>query len=147
MTGEGLVRDLCESLGLKDRDPKTLPGLTLAYVGDCVFEIVVRTTLVEKGLNHVNELNRIATGKVSARAQSAFMKTIEDSLELDETDVYKRGKNTNSTTVPKSATRAEYHTATGFEALMGYLFLMGRTDRIFEICKPILEELVNSKKG
>ncbi len=147
MTGEGLVRDLCESLGLKDRDPKTLPGLTLAYVGDCAFEMVVRSTLVESGLNHVSELNKVATGIVSAKAQSAFMKTIEDSLEPDEKDVYKRGKNTNSTSIPKSATRAEYHTATGFEALMGYLFLMGQTDRIIEICRPILEEIVQKKKG
>ncbi len=147
MTGEGLVRDLCESLGLKDRDPKTLPGLALAYVGDCAFEMVVRSTLVESGLNHVSELNKVATGIVSAKAQSAFMKTIEDSLEPDEKDVYKRGKNTNSTSIPKSATRAEYHTATGFEALMGYLFLMGRTDRIIEICRPILEEIVQKKKG
>jgi len=138
MTGEGLVRDLCESFGLKDRDPKTLPGLTLAYVGDCVFEIVVRSTLVEQGLNHVSDLNKIATGIVSAKAQAAFMKTIEEALEPDEKDAYRRGKNANSTSIPKSATRVEYHTATGFEALMGYLFLEGKTDRILEICRPLL---------
>ncbi|MCR5829078.1 MAG: ribonuclease III [Lachnospiraceae bacterium] len=127
-------------MGLKDRDPKTLPGLTLAYVGDCVFELVVRSTLVEKGLNHVKELNKIATGIVSAKAQAAFMKSIEEKLEDDERDAYRRGKNANSTSVPKSATRVEYHTATGFEALMGYLYLEGRTDRILEICAPLLKE-------
>ncbi len=132
------MRDLCESFGLKDRDPKTLPGLTLAYVGDCVFEIVVRSTLVEQGLNHVSDLNKIATGIVSAKAQAAFMKTIEETLEPDEKDAYRRGKNANSTSIPKSATRVEYHTATGFEALMGYLFLEGKTDRILEICRPLL---------
>ncbi len=140
MTGEGFVSDICESMGLKDRDPKTLPGLTLAYVGDCVFELVVRSTLVEKGLNHVKELNKIATGIVSAKAQAAFMKSIEEKLEDDERDAYRRGKNANSTSVPKSATRVEYHTATGFEALMGYLYLEGRTDRILEICAPLLKE-------
>ena len=147
MTGEGLVRDLCESLGLKDRDPKTLPGLTLAYVGDCVFEIVVRSALVEKGLNHVSELNKIATGVVSAKAQAAYMKTIEETLESDEKDAFRRGKNANSTSIPKSATRVEYHTATGFEALMGYLFLQGKTDRVLELCHSLLEELIIKKKG
>jgi len=147
MTGEGLVHDICERLGLKDRDPKTLPGLTLAYVGDCVFEIVVRSTLVEKGMNHVSELNKIATGIVSAKAQAAFMKTIEETLEPDEKDAYRRGKNANSTSIPKSATRVEYHTATGFEALMGYLFLAGKTERILEICTPLLQEAVRKKQG
>ena len=147
MTGEGLTCDICEKLGLKNRDPKALPGLTLAYIGDCVFEVVVRTTLVEKGLNHVSELNRIATGMVSAKAQAAFMKTIEESLEPDEKDAYRRGKNANSTSIPKSATRVEYHTATGFEALIGYLFLEGRTDRILEICDPILKEALSKNKG
>ena len=144
---DALVQDLCEKLGLKERDPRTLPGLTLAYIGDCVFEIVVRSTLVESGLNHVSELNKIATKIVSAKAQSAFAKSIEDTLEEDERDVYRRGKNANSTTIPKSATRVEYHTATGFEALIGYLFLAGKKGRIFEICEPLLKEAIAGKKS
>ncbi len=144
---DALVQDLCEKLGLKERDPRTLPGLTLAYIGDCVFEIVVRSTLVESGLNHVSELNKIATKIVSAKAQSAFAKSIEDTLEEDERDVYRRGKNANSTTIPKSATRVEYHTATGFEALIGYLFLAGKKERIFEICEPLLKEAIAGKKS
>ena len=144
---EALVCDLCEKLGIKERDPKALPGLTLAYIGDCVFEIVVRSTLVESGLNHVSDLNRIATRVVSAKAQAAFAKTIEDSLEDDERDVYRRGKNANSTSIPKSASRVEYHTATGFEALIGYLFLEGKKERIFEICEPLLKEAIAKKKS
>ena len=142
---EALVADLCEKLGIRERDPKTLPGLTLAYIGDCVFEIFVRTSLVESGLNHVSDLNRIATRLVSAKAQAAFMKTIEDSLSEDERDAYRRGKNCNSTSIPKSATRVEYHTATGLEALIGYLFLEGKKERIFELCEPLLKEATGGK--
>lgn len=138
---------LCEIMGLKERDPKTLPGLALAYVGDAVFEMVVRTTLVESGLTHVGDLNRIATGIVNAKAQAALIGAIEDTLGPDEHNAFRRGKNVNSTSVPKSATRIEYHLATGFEALIGYLYLEGKMQRIMDICAPVLENIPQVKKA
>jgi len=131
---DGLTSELiCLSAGLKERDPFSLPGLTLAFIGDCVYEIVVRTTLVEQGKSHVNALNRESTSIVNAKAQAKLMEAIEPLLSEEELTIYKRGRNASGVKPPKSATPHEYRVATGFEALVGFLYLKGRSERIMEL--------------
>lgn len=107
----------------------TVPAL--AYLGDSVLEVAVRTYLVtERGLSTSAHLNRAALDMVRASAQSAAMARIEPLLSEEEATVYRRGRNIGHTNVPKSATVAEYRRATGMEVLFGYLSLAGRDDRL-----------------
>jgi len=131
-----LLGAVTESCGLTKKDPRTIPGLTLAYLGDCVYELIVRSMLVESGIMHVSELNKAAVSHVRAGAQAKLMQDIEPKLTEDESAVYHRGRNAKSASVPKNASVAEYRTATGFEALIGYLYLEGRFDRILELVIP-----------
>ena len=106
----------------------------LAYLGDCVLEMCVRTYLVmEKGLSTSAHLNREALSFVRASAQSEAMARIEPLLSEEELQAYHRGRNLGHSNVPKSASVAEYRRATGMETLFGYLSLMGREDRIREL--------------
>ena len=105
----------------------------LAYLGDCVFECCVREYLVGKGLGTSAALNREALEFVRASAQAEAMKRILPILTEEEESVFKRGRNLGHTKTPKSATVGEYRTATGMEALFGYLHLKGQKERIREL--------------
>ncbi len=114
--------------------------LVLAYMGDAVYEIYVRGRVLEEHPDMpAYKLHRLAVGFVKARAQRAGMKFIEPLLEEDELAAYKRGRNAKSATVPKNADLMDYRRATGFEALVGYLHLAGREDRLAEIMKYAYE--------
>ena len=117
-------------------------GASLAYVGDAVIELTVRQTLLELGSGDVGAMNKIADSLVRAPAQSEAMDKIMPLLTEDELAVYKRGRNTHSHTVPKSAKVSEYRKATGMEALFGYLHLEGKTDRIKELFAAAYDSLV-----
>lgn len=119
--------------------PKQLSPLNLAFVGDCVYEMLVRETLVCSANRPVNDLHRESVKFVSAKAQTEAFSKISDMLTEDETAQFKRGRNAKVGHSPKSATDAEYHTATGVEALFGYLYLSGRLERIKELFKIINE--------
>ena len=110
--------------------PKQLSPLNLAFVGDCVYEILVREALVCKANRPVNELHRESVKYVSAKAQTEAYAKIKDTLTEEETAQFKRGRNAKVGHSPKSATDAQYHTATGVEALFGYLYLSDRAERI-----------------
>ncbi|MBS6613932.1 MAG: ribonuclease III [Anaerotruncus sp.] len=110
--------------------PKQLSPLNLAFVGDCVYEILVREALVCKANRPVNELYRESVKYVSAKAQTEAYAKIKDILTEEETAQFKRGRNAKVGHSPKSATDAQYHTATGVEALFGYLYLSDRAERI-----------------
>lgn len=131
---------ICEGLGLTKRDVRTVPALTLAYVGDCVYELVIRTMLIERGSSHVSDLNKAANGYVKASAQTGIFHRIEDKLTEEETAAYKRGRNVKSSSIAKHATVTDYRTATGFEALMGYLYLQNRFERIVELVKAGIDD-------
>ncbi len=118
-------------------DPKSLSPLNLAFVGDCVYEIMVRETLVCAANRPVNDLHAESVKYVCAKAQTQAFEKIKDLLTEDETAQFKRGRNAKLGHIPKSATVAEYHTATGVEALFGYLYLSGNTERIKELFKII----------
>lgn len=126
---------ITEAYGLDKQDVRSIPALTLAYLGDCVYEMVIRTVLVEQGCMHVSDLNKAAVAYVRAGAQAELMHRIEPHLNEEELSAYKRGRNAKSASVARSASVAEYRTATGFEALLGYLYLKGETDRILELVR------------
>lgn len=111
----------------------------LAYMGDAVFELYVRTTLIKGGNQPVNKLNRAATAYVKAEAQSAFYERIKDSLSEEETRIFKRGRNSKPATTAKNANIRDYLNATGVECLVGYLYLSGSFERLFEILNMVFE--------
>jgi ribonuclease-3 family protein len=113
------------------QDARNLNPLVLAFVGDGIYEIFVRTFIVSQNREmNVHKLHVKAISFVKAHAQSEFMKAIIDELTEEEMNIYKRGRNAKSATVPKNANVGEYRIATGFEALFGYLYLTEQKDRI-----------------
>lgn len=114
-------------------DIRQLSSLSLAFVGDSVYEMFVRTKILSSGSRPARDLHKIAVGYVKAKAQSTAMLAITEHLSEEETDIYKRGRNTNIHTVPKNADMNDYRQATGLEALVGYLYLTGQNERLTEI--------------
>ena len=110
-----------------------LSTAALAYLGDCVIELCVRERLVKMGLSSSARLNAKALEYVKATAQASAMKKILPMLSEEEEQAFRRGRNMGHTNTPKSATVAEYRSATGMEALFGYLHLCGRRERIDEL--------------
>ena len=119
--------------------PRQLSPLNLAFIGDCIYEILVREALVCEANRPVNELHRESVKYVSAKAQTEAYAKIKDMLTEEETAQFKRGRNAQVGHSPKSATDAEYHTATGIEALFGYLYLSGKTERIKQLFAAITD--------
>ena len=113
-------------------------ALSLAYIGDCVYEMYVRSYLLGKGNRRVNDLHRMATQYVRAKAQAEFYHKIEDILTENEKAVFHRGRNTKSHP-PKNADVIEYKIATGVEALIGYLYIEGKSDRISELMSHLFD--------
>lgn len=119
--------------------PRQLSPLNLAFIGDCIYEILVREALVCEANRPVNELHHESVKYVSAKAQTEAYAKIKDMLTEEETAQFKRGRNAKVGHSPKSATDAEYHTATGIEALFGYLYLSGKTERIKQLFAAITD--------
>jgi len=130
----------------KDKIPElnTLSPLTLAFLGDSVYEMFVRTKILAAGNRPANELHKIAVGYVKAKAQAIAAHKILEILTEEETDIYKRGRNTNIHTVPKNADMADYRHATALEALIGYLYLKGEDARLHEILNIAFDTLSRS---
>ena len=121
--------------------------LVLAYIGDGVYEMYIRLMLVEKGNMPVHKLHRQATGYVKANAQSTMVAHIYEQLTEKERQIYKRGRNAKSGTSPKNADIQDYRRATGFEALLGYLYLIGETARIEKLVGLGVDSLGVEEKG
>ena len=113
--------------------------LVLAYIGDAIYEAFVRTYILGKYKGTVNELHRISTKFVKASAQAQIVHHLEKEWSEEEWNVIKRGRNQKSSTVPKNADLTDYKYATGFEALIGYLYLMEKQERMVEIIKRAIE--------
>ncbi len=120
---------------LQGRDINTYPPLTLAYLGDAVYEIIIRTLTVEEKEGSVNTLHRRSSKLVNAGAQATLLAAIEEELNEEEASIYRRGRNAKSHSVAKNATIHDYRTATGFEALMGYLYLTNNMNRAITLVK------------
>ena len=124
-----------------DRDALlSLSTLGLAHLGDGVYELMVRSWLVLHGKARANDLHRATVRYVSAPAQAERFARIQPLLAEEEHDVFRRGRNTAPHSVPKAASRAEYQTATGLEALFGWLYLQGKTERLNELFAAMMEE-------
>lgn len=122
------------------RDVHAVSSLGLAHLGDAVYELLVRTMLVEHGLTTGENLHRKTTALVCAPAQASAMDKLLPLLTEEELGFYRRGRNANVKNIPKNATHAEYAKATGLETLFGSLYLLGRGSRILELFHLITEE-------
>lgn len=116
-------------------DAKLLNGLALAYIGDSIYEVYIREYLLEKGDTKPNLLHQKGTRYVSAKAQASLIKAMEevDLLSEEELNYFKRGRNAKSHTKAKNADHQTYSYSTGFESLIGYLYLTGQKERLEEI--------------
>ena len=125
--------------GVKAMDYKTLSGGALAYIGDAVFELQVRKRLIDEGQTQSGKMNKEALSYVTATSQSGAVERILPHLSAEEEEVYRRGRNANGISAPKSAAMSEYRRATGLEALFGWLYLHEydkRIEELFELAFP-----------
>lgn len=136
---EKSISYLREQFQLENRDIKTYSPLTLAYIGDGIYELIIRTILVSEGNCQPQKLHHRASRLVKAEKQSQMMTILEPLLTEEEHAVYKRGRNAKSYTMAKNATMSDYRRATGFEALMGYLYLTDQNTRMIDLIKIGLE--------
>ena len=125
---------------MDDKTLNSVPTLNLAFIGDGVYDLLVREYLVTHSSAHVGELNQMKVDLVNCKSQAAFMKQIMEQLSEEELDVYKRGRNTKVNSASKHSTLSDYHTATGMEALFGWLYLKVRQERINELFTLIIEQ-------
>lgn len=123
-----------------NNDVRQINPLVLAYVGDAIYEVFIRTYLVRKNTEmSVHKLHKECIQFVKAHAQSEFIKKLEDKLTEEEIYFFKRGRNSKSATTPKNADVQEYRFATGFETLMGFLYLTDQTERLEYLLNTIIE--------
>lgn len=125
---------------IQEENVNLVNPLVLAYIGDAVFEVYVRTKVVNDGMLKTNKLHRLSTEYVKAKAQADALVRISDKLTEDELNIVRRGKNANSNTIPKNADVLDYKKATALEALIGYLFLSNKLERLDEIVNFIFDE-------
>lgn len=129
-----------EQFGLdQEVDIRTVSPLTLAYIGDGIYELVVRSVMVARTNTRAGLLHRQTSQLVKAEAQSKMMDTLLPQLTGEEERAYRRGRNAKSATMAKNASIGDYRRATGFEALMGYLYLTDQTERMVELIKLALD--------
>ena len=135
-----LKEKFMDEFGLVEQDIRTYSPLTLAYIGDAIFELVVRTVLVERKNTQAEKLHKAATKIVKAETQALMIEALKEDLTEEELAVFKRGRNAKAMTRAKNATMSEYRRATGFEALMGYLYLKGEMARMIELIRLGVEK-------
>lgn len=130
------------------KDAKLLNGLALAYMGDAVFELAIRKYLLGQGQTKPNQLHHMATEYVSAKAQAQLMGALieEEKLSEEELTYYKRGRNSKINTKAKNTDIHSYLQSTGFEALMGYLYLTDQKERLNE-CIEWCIQFIDTQKG
>ena len=119
-------------------DIRSYSPLALAYIGDGIYDLIIRSMIVGKGNTQANLLHRQTSQLVKAHTQSEMIEILLPELTEEELAVYKRGRNAKSPTTAKNATVADYRRATGFEALMGYLYLENQMERMMELIKTAL---------
>lgn len=122
-------------LTIYDCEPKQLSPLTLAFIGDGVFDLFVREEIVCAANRPVKELNKLKVERVRCEAQAKLFEKLEPLLTEEELEIFRRGRNAHTSHTPKNASSYDYHTATGLEALFGFLYLSDRTERIRDLIK------------
>ncbi len=124
---------------MDDRTINSIPTLNLAFIGDGVYDLLVREYLVKNSSAHVGELNKLKVSMVNCKSQAEYVRLLVDELTDEEADIYKRGRNTKVNSASKHSTLSDYHAATGLETLFGWLYLKGRTGRINELFSLIIK--------
>lgn len=140
---EEILDYLLKPFNIERKEATEFSPLVLAYIGDAVYELMIRSILVSRGNRPVNKLNKDATSLVKAAAQSEIVKLISDNLSEEEYTVFKRGRNSSPHTMAKNASMSDYKYATGFEALIGFLYLDNRCDRALELIKLGIDLYLN----
>ena len=130
-----------ESLNIAEVDINSYSPLTLAYIGDAIFDLIIRTAMVSNGNNRADSLHKATASIVKAKTQSDMIEKMLLYLTEEEAAVYRRGRNAKSHTTAKNASISDYRRATGFEALLGYLYLQGDMERIMELVKIGLSDM------
>ena len=119
--------------GMGTVDPRTSSPLVLAYIGDCVFDLIIKMMVAGRGNRQVHKLHEETSRYVQASAQSFMMRAMQEHLTAEEHAVYRRGRNARSVSPAKNQSITDYRRATGFEALIGYLYLERRYERLTEL--------------
>jgi len=138
--GRGIDSYIKEQFGIAEVDIRTYSPLTLAYIGDGIYDLVIRSVVVGKGNTRAGELHKRTSQIVKAHTQAEMMEVLLPLLTEEELAFYKRGRNAHVHQVPKNATYAQYARATGLECLFGALYLTGQLDRLNERFFLIMEE-------
>jgi len=139
LDSNSFLSEIKATFSVQGQDLRTYSPLALAYIGDAVYDLVIRTVVVERGNQSAANLHKAAVRFVKAQTQAMMIDALEMELTEEEADVFRRGRNANSHTVAKNASRTDYRKATGFEALIGYLYLAGNMDRALSLIKRGVE--------
>lgn len=132
---EGIYSYIKEAFGMPDVDIRTYSPLTLAYIGDGIYDLVIRSVVVAGGNTRAGELHKRTSQIVKAHTQAKMMELLLPLLSEEEQEIYRRGRNAKSPTMAKNATMSDYRKATGFEALIGWLYLRDEFPRIVELVR------------
>ena len=130
-----------EVLQMEEVDIQTYSPLALAYIGDCVYDLIIKNLILSKGNRQVQKIHQDTSRLVQASAQSLMMRTMQEHLTEEEHAIYKRGRNAKSVSPAKNQTVTDYRRATGFEALIGYLYLKKEWKRMVDLVKIGLDSL------
>ena len=122
-----------DTFGKSKLQPSQYSALALAYIGDAVYDLIIRTIVIDLGAGHVKNFHRMTSSVVKAEAQAKLMKILEDKLTEEEVAYYRRGRNAKSATSAKNASIVDYRIATGFEALVGYWYLTHQMERAMKL--------------
>ena len=134
-----MLEQIKETFACGETDIRAYSPLTLAYIGDAVFDLVIRTVVVERANRPAEKLHKQTVKFVKAEAQSAMILQLQEELTEEELAVYKRGRNAKSGSMAKNASVSDYRRATGMEALIGYLYLQGNMSRVLELIRRGIE--------
>lgn len=137
----GFLQQIKDEFGCKEQDIRTYSPLALAYIGDAIYDLVIRSVVVERANRSNNDLHKKVVKYVKAEAQSAMIQALLTELTEEEAGIYKRGRNAKSYTTAKNASVGDYRRATGYEALLGYLYLTGQNDRLLYLIKKGIESV------
>jgi ribonuclease-3 family protein len=137
----GIDSYIREQFDVPDVDIRTYSPLTLAYIGDGVFDLVIRTVVVGRGNTRASQLHQRTSRIVKAHTQAQIIGYLEEYLTEEELSVYRRGRNAKSPTMAKNATMSDYRKATGLEALVGYLYLTDQFERLVDLIRQAIEAL------
>ena len=145
--GFEFVSYMNELFDMKEVDIREYSPLTLAYIGDSIYDLIIKSLVVNQGNAQVNKLHKKTSELVQASAQSLMMRTIQEHLTEEEHAVYKRGRNAKSVSPAKNQSITDYRRATGFEALLGYLYLKKDWKRLLDLIKIGLESMEEKQDG